>query len=108
LLTTAVQNTKKLFKTREERDLLFGSMIGATVIAIIVTSANHFIHADQAGLERIVIGGVSGGFGGVIGLLIISEVVNRKWLSAVLLSVFVGVLDGLLVGVAVALFPSMF
>ncbi len=108
MLVTPVENTKKLFMTRERRDLLFGSLIGATVIAIIATSASHFIHADQAGLERIMIGGVSGGFGGVIGLLIISEIVDRKWLGAVLLSAAVGILDGLLVSVAVALFPSMF
>ena len=108
MLVTAVENTRKLFKTREQRDLLFGSLIGATVIAIIVTSASHFIPADQARLERVLIGGISGGFGGIIGLLVISEIVDRKWLSAVLLSAAVGILDGLLVGVAVALFPSMF
>ena len=97
-----------MFGTREQRDLLFGSLIGATVVAIIATSASHFIHAGEANMERVVIGGISGGFGGIIGLFIISEVVDRKWLRAVLLSVAVGVLDGLLVGVAVALFPSMF
>ncbi len=108
LLVTAVENSKKLFNTREQRDLFFGSIIGATVIAIIATSASHFIHADQAALERIVIGGISGGFGGVVGLFIIGEIIDRKWLSAVLISATVGILDGLLVGVAVALFPSMF
>lgn len=105
---TAVENSKKLFNTREERDLLFGSMIGATVIAIIATSASHFIHADQAAIERVLIGGISGGIGGVVGIFIVGEIIDRKWLRAVLLSAAVGILDGLLVGVAVALFPSMF
>ncbi len=105
---TAVENSRKLFNTREQRDLLFGSLIGATVIAIIATSASHFIHADQAAIERVLIGGISGGFGGIIGLFIIGEIIDRKWLSAVLFSAVVGILDGLLVGVAVALFPSMF
>ena len=107
-MLTAVQNSKKLFKTREQLDLLFGSLIGATVIAIIATSASHLIHAGDVGFERVLIGGISGGFGGVVGLFIISEIVDRKWVTAILLSAAVGVLDGLLVGVAVALFPSMF
>ncbi len=108
LQVTAVENSHKLFKTREQSDLLFASLIGATVIAIIVTSVAHFILPDPELPGRMLIGGVSGGFGGVLGLFIISEIVDRNWLNAVLVSAAVGVLDGLLVGVAVALFPSLF
>ncbi len=107
-MLTAVENNRKLFSTREQLDLLFGSLIGATVIAIIATSASHLIHAGDVGFDRVLIGGISGGFGGVVGLFIISEVVDRRWLTALLVSAAVGILDGLLVGVAVALFPSMF
>ena len=52
--------------------------------------------------------GIAGGVGGLVGLFIISEMVGRKWFAAIMLSLMVGVLDGLLIGVAVALFPSMF
>ncbi len=105
---TAVERTKRLFSTREQRDLLFASLIGATVVAIIATSAAHFIRTEPVGVGRILLGGISGGIGGVVGLFIISEIVGRKWFAAVFLSLIVGVLDGLLVGAAVALFPSMF
>ena len=104
---TAVEHTKRLFNTREQRDLLFGSIIGSTVMAIIATSGVLLIRTEPIGFERVLIGGISGGFGGLVGLFIISEIVGHKWFSAVLLSLVVGVLDGLLVGAAVALFPSM-
>jgi len=105
---TAVEQTKKFFTSRERRDLLFGSMIGATVVAIIATSAAHFIKADPAGIERLLVGAVSGGFGGIAGIFIISEIVGNKLFPALLLSVTVGIVDGALVGAAVALFPSIF
>ncbi len=108
LVVSAKQNTKKTFLTREQRDLLFGSLIGSTVVAIIATSAAHFVRNEPIGFGRILIGGISGGVGGLVGLFIISEMVGRNWLSAILLSLTVGVLDGVLIGVAVALFPSMF
>ena len=104
---TAAGNTKRVFSTREERDSVFGSLIGATVIAIIATSAFHLIPAEPVSYERILIGGIAGGFGGVIGVFIISEVAGGRWLRVILLSLTLGVLDGLLVGAAVALFPSL-
>ena len=87
---------------------IFGSLIGATVVAIIVTSTIHLIKSEPIGFERIFIGGISGGIGGIMGLFIISEIVGHKWFTTVLLSLAVGILDGLLVGAAVAFFPSMF
>ena len=104
---TAAEHTKRVFNTREERDSVFGSLIGATVIAIIATSAFHLISTETISYERILIGGISGGFGGIIGLFIISEIVGRSWFRAVLLSLALGVLDGLLVGAAIALFPTI-
>ncbi len=104
---TAAEQTKRVFN-REQRDSVFGSLIGATVIAIIATSAFHLIPTEPVSYERILIGGVAGGFGGVMGLFIISEIVGRRWLTAVLLSLALGVLDGLLVGAAVSFFPSIF
>jgi hypothetical protein len=103
----AAERTKRVFNTREERDSVFGSLIGATVIAIIATSAFHLIPAEPISYERILIGGIGGGIGGIIGLFIISEIVGRRWFRAILLSVAIGVLDGLLVGAAIALFPSI-
>ncbi len=104
---TLVEHTKRVFNTREERDSVFGSLIGATVIAIIATSAFHLIPVEPVSYERIVIGGIAGGIGGIVGLFIISEIVGRRWFKAILLSVALGVLDGLLVGAAIALFPSI-
>lgn len=96
-----------MFGTREERDSVFGSLIGATVIAIIATSAFHLIPTEPISYERILIGGVAGGIGGIMGLFVISEVAGRRWSRAVLLSLAFGVVDGLLVGAAIALFPSV-
>lgn len=104
---TAAEHTKRVFNTREERDSVFGSLIGATVIAIIATSAFHLIPLESISYERILIGGVAGGLGGVIGLFIISEIVGRSWFRAIVLSLALGVLDGMLVGAAIALFPSI-
>ncbi len=103
-----MEDTKRAVHAREQRDLLFGSLIGATVFAIIATSAIHFVKSEPVGFERLLIGAVSGGLGGVIGLFIISEIVGQKWFVAILLSLAVGVVDGFLVGAALALFPSMF
>ncbi len=83
-------------------------MIGATVIAVIATSAAHFIKAEPIGIERWIVGAISGGFGGVAGIFIISEMAGQKLFPALLLSIAVGIVDGTLVGVAVALFPSIF
>lgn len=105
---TAIEETKRVFTSRERRDLLFGSMIGATVVAVIATSAAHFIKAEPAGIERLLIGAISGGLGGMAGIFIISEIVGQKLFPAILLSIAVGVLDGAIVGAAVALFPSIF
>lgn len=103
-----LEDTKRVIHVREQRDLFFGSMIGATVFAIIASSAVHFVRTEPVGFERLLIGGISGGLGGVIGLFIISEIVGQKWFVAVLLSLAVGVVDGFLVGAALALFPSVF
>ncbi len=108
MVVSAIQNTRKPLLSREQRDLLFGSLIGATVVAIIATSAAHFVRDEPVGFARVLIGGISGGVGGLVGLFIISEMVGRRWFAAIMLSLMVGVLDGLLIGVAVALFPSMF
>ena len=104
---TAAEHTKRVFNTREERDSVFGSLIGATVIAIIATSAFHLIPTEPISYERILIGGIAGGLGGVMGLFIISEIVGRKWLRAVLISFAIGILDGILVGATIAIFPSI-
>lgn len=103
---TAAEHIRRVFTTRQERDSVFGSLIGATVIAIIATSAFHLIPTEPISYERILVGGIGGGIGGVVGLFIISEIVGRRWFRTVLLSVAIGVLDGLLVGAAIALFPS--
>ncbi len=108
LVQTVLEDTKRVIHVREQRDLFFGSMIGATVFAIIASSAVHFVRTEPVGFERLLIGGISGGLGGVIGLFIISEIVGQKWFVAVLLSLAVGVVDGFLVGAALALFPSVF
>ena len=105
---TATEHTKRVFGTREERDSLFGSLIGATVIAVIATSSFRLIPTESISYERILIGGIGGGIGGILGLFIICEIVGRRWLRVVMLSLALGVLDGLLVGAAIAFFPSIF
>ena len=104
---TAAEHTKRVFNTREERDSVFGSLIGATVIAIIATSAFHLIPTETISYERILIGGIAGGFGGIVGLFIISEIAGKRWFRVVLVSMALGVLDGMLVGAAIALFPTI-
>ncbi|MFZ1082247.1 MAG: hypothetical protein WAO19_10015 [Candidatus Kryptoniota bacterium] len=105
---TAVEQTRRVPNLGKRLDSIFGSLIGATVVAIIVTSTIHLIKSEPIGLERILIGGISGGIGGIIGLFIITEIAGHKWITTVLLSLAVGILDGLLVGAAVTFFPSMF
>ncbi len=97
-----------MFNSREERDSVFGSLIGATVIAVIATSAFHMMPTEVISYQRILIGGIAGGLGGILGLFIISEIAGQRWFRAVLLSLAIGVLDGLLVGAAIAVFPSIF
>ncbi len=104
---TATERTSRVCRTREQFDSLYGSLIGATVVAIIATSTFHLVRSEPLGLERILIGGISGGIGGIVGVFIISEIAGRNWLRIVVLSLTVGILDGLLVGAAVAFFPSM-
>ena len=105
---TAAEQAKRVFKAREQLDSIFGSLIGATMVAIIATSTVHLVRSGPMGFERILIGGISGGIGGIVGLFIISEIASYKWFTTLLLSLTVGILDGLLVGAAVAFFPSMF
>ena len=105
---TATERTRRVFGTRQERDSVFGSLIGATVIAIIATSVFRLIPTEPISYERILIGGAGGGIGGIAGLFIISEIVGTRWVRAILLSLAIGVLDGVLVGAAIALFPSIF
>ncbi len=104
---TVSEQTTRAFKARERRDCVLGSLIGATVVTIIAASTLHLVRSEPLGFMRIAIAGVSGGIGGIMGLFIISEVVGHNWFSTVLLSLAVGILDGLLVGAAVAYFPSM-
>jgi hypothetical protein len=104
---TAAEHTKRVLSTREERDSVFGSLIGATVIAMIAASAFHLIPTESVSFQRILVAGVAGGVGGVLGLFIISEIVGGRWFRSILLSLAIGVLDGLLVGAAIALFPSI-
>jgi hypothetical protein len=95
-------------KAREQLDSFLASLIGATVVAIIATSTIHLIKNEPNGFERILIGGIFGGIGGLIGLFVISEVGGQKLFRIVLMSLTIGVLDGLLVGAAVAFFPAFF
>ena len=96
-----------MFSTREERDSVAGSLIGATIIAIIASSAFHLFPSETISFERVLVGGFAGGVGGIAGLFVISEITGRNWIRTVMVSLTLGVLDGLLVGAAIAVFPSI-
>ena len=105
---TATEQTRRVSKAKEHLDSLYGSLIGATVVAIIAISTIHLVRSEPYGFERVLIGGAAGGIGGIIGVFLISEIVSRRWVTVVLVSLTIGILDGLLVGVAVSFFPSIF
>ena len=105
---TATEQTSRVSRARERLDSLYGSLIGATVVAIIATSTFHLIKSEPLGFERVLIGGIAGGIGGIVGVFIISEIAGRRWFTILLFSLTIGVLDGLLVGAAVYFLPTMF
>jgi|YelNatPaOPRAMG01_1025707.scaffolds.fasta_scaffold00044_44 hypothetical protein len=89
-------------------DLLVGVLIGATVISVLVVSFLHLIKYRSSLSEHMLFSAAAGIVGGIFGLLVIGEASGYRWIAAAVVAIFAGLIDGLLIGFLVSLFPAFF